>query len=214
MRVLARWIAEAETSTTVMSNPSAVSRSARREAPPEVNDPPPRRRELSHEFDGERRLVLVPTDLGLPLRAVHGFPMSRAIAGEHESDSSQPALFLTDSIRAPVPGVIRDEERTSGPPRATLPLTSAGLSTRERESSRGLPLDGENNSHGCSRTPRFGVRNREREPPDRPAANSCRDAGLGDLAQGMAESPSRKPKRRRKFAAASKAPRPGLEPGT
>ncbi len=202
MRVLARLIAEAETSTTVMSNPSAVSRPARREDPPPMSMiRTPRRRELSHEFDGKRRLVLVPTDLGLPLRAVHGLPMSRAIAGEHESDSSQPALFLTDSIRAPVPGVIRDEERTSGPPRATLPLTSAGLSTREREISRGLASDGERNPDGCSRTPRYGLRNGERRRPSRPDANSLGDGALADPAGQPAESPTRKPNDRRNSAA-------------
>ncbi len=99
-------------------------------------------------------------------------------------------------------------------PRATLPLTPGGLSTRERESSRGLASDGESNPDGCSRTPRCGLRNGERRRPSRPAAKSRGDAALGDPARWPTESQPCKPNDRRNSATVEKAPRAGLEPAT
>jgi hypothetical protein len=76
------------------------------------------------------------------------------------------------------------------PPRATLPLTSAALSTRERERLRGLPSGG-----GAT----AGV------------ALGARGAGLGDVSASGRRLLDRQralvPKRRREFAKASKAPR-------
>jgi hypothetical protein len=74
-------------------------------------------------------------------------------------------------------------------PRATLLLTWRGVSTRERESSRGLASNGESNRHGCGRDPEVDV-SESRAPAEgrdcrKPLwERDLRDLGGGDLRAG------------------------------
>jgi hypothetical protein len=94
-------------------------------------------------------------------------------------------------------------------PESNPSLTSADLSTREGESSRGLRSIDESNRHGCSRTPRS-CSPKPRAPEERaPRRNPRNHGAFRDRGERPSRRPSRKPTDPREFAEVGKAPRVG-----